>query len=259
MANNTPADDFTKLLAVHMELSKLVSPATPGALVTLRREQARSTLGRLLGPVKLVRQLMAFAILSLVAFVALAVLTEAGSDVASSGVLSPDTSTVSTVWATLYLLAAAGLGAAFAGLMKVTRYISGSTYSPKYEFSYWSLIVLGLIAGIVLALLIPESVIGDADFSRPLLALLGGFSAAAVYKLLQRLVETLTAAVQGDGSEAAQSREKAIIDRSAMEKEAIGRDVRTKLSALRSSVKDDMTASELRSSIDEVFEGYAVE
>ena len=110
----------------------------------------------------------------------------------------------------------------------------------------------------VLALLIPARVIGDAEVSRPLLALLGGFSAAAVYKLLLRLVETLTAAVQGDGSEAAQAREQALMERSAMEKEATELDVRTRLSALRSGVKDGMTASELRSKIDEVFEGYTV-
>jgi hypothetical protein len=253
----TPTDQLTNLVRVHMELAKIVSPATPGALVTLRRERAESTIWRLLGPVRLVRQLMVFAILSLIAFVTLAVLTEAGSDVASSEVLSVETSVSSTIWATLYLLTAAGLGAAFAGLMKATRYIADSTYTEKYEFSYWSLIVLGLIAGIVLALLVPASVIGDAEFSRPLLALLGGFSAAAVYKLLQRLVETMTAAVQGDGSEAARAREQVIFERSAMEKEATDRDVRARLSALRNSVDDGMTASELKSKIDDIFDEHS--
>ena len=57
----------------------------------------------------------------------------------------------------------------------------------------------GLIAGIVLPELIPVQ--GDQALSRPLLALLGGFSASVVYRLLSRLVDTLESLFQGDPRE----------------------------------------------------------
>jgi hypothetical protein len=68
-------------------------------------------------------------------------------------------------------------------------------------------VVLGLIAGVVLAILLAH-VLGSADdgsqrFSQPLLALLGGFSAPAVHNIVSRLVDTLGTLVGGDPREQA--------------------------------------------------------
>ena len=60
------------------------------------------------------------------------------------------------------------------------------------------------MAGIMLASLIPIGGVDGGDFlapqglEKPLLALLGGFSAAVVYRILQRLVDSVESLVRGD-------------------------------------------------------------
>lgn len=152
-----------------------------------------------LGPVPLVRHMVALSMFLLVVFMATA--------------LSPDVSTASgDIFASsglklavneLFLLSAAGIGATFAALFKANRYIANGTYESKYESSYWVRFVLGLLAGIVLASLIPIKSSGSgAGLSRPFLALLGGFSASVVFKILTQVVGTLESLVQGDSSDA---------------------------------------------------------
>lgn len=63
-------------------------------------------------------------------------------------------------------------------------------HSEARHSSDWVRFNLGLIAGMVLAVLVPIDT-GSKTFERPLLALLGGFSASVVYRILQRLVDTL--------------------------------------------------------------------
>jgi hypothetical protein len=125
----------------------------------------------------------------------------------------------------LFLLAAAGVGAAFAGLFRANRYIADGTYDPKYESSYWVRFILGIIAGIVLAVLIPVGPNGKS-FTRPLLALLGGFSASVVYRILGRIVDTLESFIEGDSPEASAAREQAlrskVLDERAQEQLRLG-------------------------------------
>jgi uncharacterized membrane protein len=99
----------------------------------------------------------------------------------------------------LFFLVAGGIGAAFAQLFKAYRYIADGTYDPKYEASYWVRFILGLIAGVVLPALVPLGQSGGSSFTKPLLALLGGFSAAVLYRILERLVLALESVVRGDG------------------------------------------------------------
>jgi hypothetical protein len=121
----------------------------------------------------------------------------------------------------LFLLSAAGLGACFAGLFLANRYIANNTFDPKYEASYWIRIVLGLMAGIILAELIPLDLLGGTGslaaasgtgaehttasavntLGKPVLALLGGFSAAAVYRVISKIVDALESLVRGDNRE----------------------------------------------------------
>lgn len=199
-----PSDDAVKRMAgVHQQLAQLIAPATPRTILLLSREKKNARL-RFLGPVRLVRQMMAVAIFSLATFVVTA--------------LSPDVNDVSGDIFTssggellvneLFLLSAAAVGAAFTALFRANRYIANGTYDPKYESSYWVRFILGLIAGIVLPALIPIE--GGQALTRPLLALLGGFSASVVYRILSRLVDTLESLVQGDARDVAAAREQAL-------------------------------------------------
>jgi uncharacterized membrane protein YeaQ/YmgE (transglycosylase-associated protein family) len=142
--------------------------------------------------------MMVFAVVSLLAFIMLVSLTP----VAQQTSANPLFAATNLGWAALaraaFLLSAAGMGAAFAGLFKANRYIAEGSFDQKYESSYWITIVLGLIAGIVLAQILPDNTQTLGKLTKPLLALLGGFSAPAVYRVLERMVQTIEALIQGD-------------------------------------------------------------
>lgn len=99
----------------------------------------------------------------------------------------------------IFFLAAGGIGAAFAALFRAYVYIAEGTYDPKYESSYWIRFILGLMAGVLLPALVPLGTTSSA-VTRPALALVGGFSAALVYRILQRLVDVVGSIFQ-DGNQ----------------------------------------------------------
>lgn len=196
------ADMTARIVTAHNQLTHIVAPATPRTLLLLSKERRDARLG-FLGPVRLVRHLMLAAIVLLVTFILSAMsshVTRGSGDIfASSG--------LDLLVNMVFLLSAAGIGAAFTALFRANRYIANGTYDPKYESSYWVRFILGLIAGIILPSLVPVS--GDT-FSRPLLALLGGFSASVVYRILSRLVDTLESLFQGDNRQILAAREQTI-------------------------------------------------
>ncbi len=192
------ADDGS-IAAVHGQLAKLVAPAKPGTIALFEDEAPTSSLKRVLGPVRLIRQLMVVALSFLVLFVVMASMTQMGTAEGDA-------------WATpvaiLYLCTAAGLGAAFAALSRVNQFIADGTYDRVYDATYWILLVLGLIAGLILAMVIPINQGGQEQFSKPLLALLGGFSAGAVHRILTRVVSAVETLVAGDDRSNARARDR---------------------------------------------------
>ncbi|MAT99154.1 MAG: hypothetical protein CL608_18565 [Anaerolineaceae bacterium] len=178
---HTP-EDLEQLTNAHGQLVKIVAPARPETLLLLAAENEQNMLCRTLGPVPLIRQLTVTAVLLLAAF---AVMT----------ILGPG-----KTYDMAYYLISAGLGGTFFGLYKANRYIVANTFDPTYAFSYWIRITLGLIAGLVLATLIfPNGVEGSGTLplTPALIALLGGFSADVLYRILARLVEVLELLVEG--------------------------------------------------------------
>lgn len=187
---DSASEEVSDLTKAHDALARSVHPALPGTLVLLERERHAGRLFASLGPVKLVRQLMVASGFFLATFL----LTSLSPDVnVGSGDIFQ-----SSGWELLvnetFLLSAAGIGASFAALFQVNRYVAKGTYDPRYDTSYWTRFILGLIAGIVLAELLPV----EGSFTRPLLSLVGGFSASVVYRILTRIVETLESFVSGE-------------------------------------------------------------
>jgi hypothetical protein len=185
-----PARDLDRLVRAHAELVHIVAPATPRTILLLSRE--RESRLAMLGPVRLVRHMLIVVIVLLAAFVLLATSPEvnhgSGDIFTSSG--------MPLLLNELFLLTAGGLGAAFSSLFTASRYIKAGTYDPKHESTYWLRLILGLMAGLLLPALIP---MGDAgELSKPLLALLGGFSASVLYRILERLVQTVESLVRGE-------------------------------------------------------------
>lgn len=89
----------------------------------------------------------------------------------------------------LFLICCAGIGAVFANLYKINRYVGKGIWDDKYHATYWTTLIMGLMSGIVIAELIPI----DAAFGKPLVALLGGFAGDLVYNILREIVHRIEA------------------------------------------------------------------
>jgi uncharacterized integral membrane protein len=185
--------DVRQLTRAHNELVRLVAPATPRTILVVA-EGRRSALS-MLGPVRLVRQMLVVVILLLILFLVLA----SSHDVTSTSGDFFQESGVPVLINGLFFLVAGGLGAAFSALFTAQRYIKEGIYDPKYESTYWLRFILGLMAGLLLPALVPLGSEGETGaITRPLLALLGGFSAAVLYRILERLVSTVETLVRTD-------------------------------------------------------------
>jgi uncharacterized membrane protein YgcG len=205
------AAEVRRLSTAHQELSRLVAPARPNCLVLMDEEARAAGMLHFLGPVGLVRRLMGAAILCLATFIGLALFQGVGPDfdatvAGTGGVLSG--SGLKLLGNMLFYIASAGLGASFGLLYEVNGYIVERTFDPKYESSYWIKLVLGMIAGFILVTLVPIDA-GTASFALPTIAMLGGFSASAVYRILNRLVQAVESMVRGDAKEMLSARENA--------------------------------------------------
>lgn len=209
------------LVAAHGRLAKLVAPATPATLLLMDRlSHAQQGRWSTFGAVKLVRQMMAVALASVAIFIALSLSRYVGMD----GTASVHSSGLSLLLNELFWIASAAIGASFAMLFQVDRYIADRTYDPAYAPSYWIKFMLGMIAGFILVALLPlpetdptaapGSVVETTQtFTEPLIAMLGGFSASAVYGILMRLVAAVEGLFAGSATERAAVREAEAVQR----------------------------------------------
>jgi uncharacterized membrane protein len=205
----TPADaegqpqEMKRLAAAHETLARVVTPATPQSLVMLDDEAASAL--SFLGPVPFVRRMSIAAMVTAAAFVVLSLRPEI-NDPANGDIMTADG--MRLLVNEVFFMAAAGLGAAFHALFQANRYIVERSFDSRYEPSYWIRFLLGVIAGLIMVTLVPLNASSGHGFARPTLAMLGGFSAAAVYRILARLVETLESLVQGDARSMQEARER---------------------------------------------------
>lgn len=194
-----------ELTLLHNKLAELVAPAKPETIKLMADETEKGSLLLFLGRVPLIRRMMLVAIFSLIALITLSLSQYINNE---NMVLSMfDMEGTSLLYVQAILLASAAIGASFSALFKANSYVTAGCYDPKFESSYWVRFVVGLIAGIILTQLIPIDLnsmaeeIGDsmADSGsgvsqaalRISMALVGGFSANLVYKILDRMVETI--------------------------------------------------------------------
>jgi hypothetical protein len=185
-----PGVDLRNLVRAHDRLLRLVAPATPRT-IRLLDDKPTGWLG-ILGPVRLIRHMVVAVVILLAVFIGLA--STQWINATSGDILTSDGD--AALANEVFFLAAGGIGAAFAALFRAYHYIAEGTYDPKYESSYWIRFILGLMAGVLLPALVPIS--SDASpVTRPVLALIGGFSAGLVYTILQRLVDVVASLFQG--------------------------------------------------------------
>ena len=198
------------LTGIHARLSAILMPATPRTVLLLDNESRRSGFWQFLGPVQLIRRMMFVAILFLIAFIVVSTSELVNAASVNEGIFA--SSGFELLLNLGFLFCAAGLGAAFAGLFQANRFVANGTFDPTFESSYWIRFVLGLMAGIILSELVPINIEARGTVGvlfKPLLALLGGFSAAAVYRIVSRLVDTIESLFRGDIRDQLAAREQA--------------------------------------------------
>jgi hypothetical protein len=186
-ALNASAIDFDKLLLAHAALVRIIAPATPSSLDAT--EPLAGWFGSLRRP-PLIGSMILIAIASLFCFVA-------------AGAFNFPKE---LQWAS-----AASLGAVFYVLFTAHSYVKDRTFDLRYNAVYVIRYVLGVLAGIILAIVAFNQQLGGAGDQKlalvpAVIALLGGFSTEAVYQILQRMVDIMVAAVKGDSSDAAKTK-----------------------------------------------------
>ena len=184
------------LAELHANLARAVAPALPITLRVMDAHLVDDGWFAIMGPIGNVRRLLTAALAFLVLFVCISL-----SSTLNTNTMAGDIYTlhgVEQIVAMGFLLSAAGIGGTFQALFTAQRYVAAATYDPRYDGSYWILIALGLVAGLLLAVLIPVSMEGtdSPTLAKPVLALLGGFSSGLVYRTLQRLVDTIDSLIQ---------------------------------------------------------------
>ncbi|HEU4557878.1 MAG TPA: hypothetical protein VFS20_08520 [Longimicrobium sp.] len=216
-ARFAPADqpfDTAALVKAHDQLCRLVAPATPRALMIMGDEHNAASRLAWMGSVGFVRRMMAAAVISVILFFALSA-THWTTSGASKTFLDGEGLVV--VMNQLFWMSAAGIGASFALLRQVNDYIVARNYDPKYEPTYWIKFLLGVMAGFIMAALLPEVIGAQTEGASnattalgvPTMAMLGGFSASAVYRILSKIVESIENVFRSSPREEATQREKA--------------------------------------------------
>jgi hypothetical protein len=129
--------------------------------------------------------------------------TSAAEPTADAG--SGDTSFTRLLLRELFLLCAAGLGACLTALYRASREVARGTYDPEFDHTFLQRVVLGMATGLILAELLPIGG-GSSPLVLPAVALVGGFAASVVQRMLSRVVAALEALFSGDPDEQEDSR-----------------------------------------------------
>jgi hypothetical protein len=197
-------DPLVRLAALHQTLTQLIAPARGSTLVLLAEQRRCHSVLHAFGPVPQVRWMLASAVLALLLLLGTALSGDVNPENVSKGLLNLQGHRLIAV--ELFLVAASAVGATLANLKRLNRYISECNYDPRYDSSYWTRLVMGLISGVILsqvvfgALVGPDGAGAGADaanspvgnallgFGQPILAILGGFSADLVHDVLTHLI-----------------------------------------------------------------------
>jgi hypothetical protein len=191
------------VLQLHSELSVLVAPATPRSLAATVQRPWKDRFAR----PSFIAALLSLALIAIFVFVTTATLAE--------------TQPTNKILGQFNWMAAAALGATFSSLFTAYRYIIDRTFDPQYTAVYWVRVILGSVAGVVLANFGKDLTGATATFTPALLALLGGYSAEAVNQVLMRFTEMLVTAVKGSNEAQLREREKELKTLKTQSREAV--------------------------------------
>lgn len=198
LAEDPPPTDssarMTALGTAHFALTKLLAPAKPGSVLLLVEQRRGHPYWQTFGAVPLVRTMQAIAVVSLLVLLGVSLSDRVNAVNMTKGLLNLFGYDLLCV--EIFLVAAAAIGASLANLRRLDQYISNCTFEQRFEGSYWTRLVMGVISGIILSQVVygalvgmsPDSTSMISEFGQPVLALLGGFSADLVHDILQRFI-----------------------------------------------------------------------
>ena len=135
------------------------------------------------------RNLVILALLFLVAYVSFGQTKDVNNSSLDEGVLNNDG--LSLLLNLGFLSSIAGLGVLFHLLKKVSSDVLNSTLVPEETINYAAQILLGIMSGLIIS----EMTVLYSDnpndinlFNKSVLALIGGFSADAIFSVLEGLI-----------------------------------------------------------------------
>lgn len=249
----------SEVISIHNTLSKKVAPARPRTLWLTLEESHKGKTYKLFSSVGLIRRMMITAIASLTCFILLSLSGKINSSTVDNTIFNSDGIELFIVL--MFLISSAALGAVFGNLFQANKYIVENTFDPKYESSYWIRFVLGIIAGFLLAILIPIPAVGNTEtstnmqvFSKPLLAMLGGFSSSLVYRILFRIVFALESMFVGKKDDAIEEEKAKMQAETELELEKERQKHNSKLNKLQGVVNSKQDTSTMKDTLNTAIE-----
>ena len=204
---NMKKTPLASLSVVHSALAHIIAPATPEATLLLADERVTHPRLYALGPLPIVRQTLGLAILSLVLLLSIALSEEVNAANMAKTVLTM--AGYSLFIKEIYLVSAASLGSCFRNLQIINVIISKGTYDPKFQSTYWTRWVMGVISGVILSQLVfiflmqgatTDGSAAPPTFGQPILALLGGYSGDLVHGILSHTIDTIASFFRVSGA-----------------------------------------------------------
>jgi hypothetical protein len=151
---------FVSLAVAHAGLARAIAPATPEAVLLMADERERHRLWSALGPVPLVRQMLGLALFSLVVLLAVSIDAAVNTENMAKSLLE---------LSGLPLLMVEGfwsrprLSAPVLPICReINTFISEGTYDPRFQSTYWTRWVMGVISGVILSQLVYNSLLPDS-------------------------------------------------------------------------------------------------
>lgn len=205
-----------ELIALHTLLADAIKPALPKS-IELFHFDAQKPLLNWIAPVGSIRTLVAmtFVATALLFYVLIYGSLQGNHD---TGLLAKEQGAIGAVL--IFYMCLAALGACFSVLYDARKYVVEGTFDPRVGSNYPIRILLGIMSGVILSQLLFDSVRGTnpngtpqeqvSAITRPLVALLGGFSGQFVYRGLQKLVDSLTLVFSNSPEDEIENRERVI-------------------------------------------------
>jgi hypothetical protein len=181
---------LASLSVAHGALAQIIAPATPEAVT---RPLLYS-----MGPLPIGRQMLGLAILSVILLLGIALSEEINP--VNMGKTMLTLSGYALFVKEVFLVSAASLGSCFQNLQKINVVISDGTYDPKFQSTYWTRWVMGVISGVIFSQLVyvflmpaptTDAAAVPATIGQPIFALFGGYSVDLVHGILSRAINTL--------------------------------------------------------------------